>query len=308
MLNSKMLKALLFFIVAGVFTLSYAKKPIIIGSGGKNGNYYAVAQDIVNFCAEEVKSKTGYDVLNQSTKGSVDNLNGLLKKKYSIGFVQSDVYEYFKKRDQLGLIEVNTKPFMNLYPEYLHILIPRGWEPQSNGGFFSKFSSLFSSKKPISINSLRNQTVYAKGGAIVSAQALSYFMGLNLNVVNADSVKTIRGPFIFVTGSGDSRIQKMLNSGKWFLLNFNGNELANRTSIYKPATLTYLVRGKTVTVNTVSILSKAYERKYRGKSKRMALKTLKECIKSNIDDLIDDGNSDKWSIIAKTNGWVSDSE
>jgi len=295
-------------LIIGATLALFASKPIIIGSGGQGGNYYTVAQDIVDYCGNEIKKETGYDLINQATKGSVDNLNGLLKKKYSIGFVQEDVYLYFKKKDQLGLIETNTKPFMNLYPEYLHILIPVGWKPASSGGFWSKLTSWFSgnSKKPISIMSLKNQTVYAQGGAIVSAQALSYFMGLNLNVVDASHVKSINGPFIFVTGSGDPRIQKMLNSGKWYLLNFNGNELANRTTIYKPAILTYIVNGKSISVNTVSIMSKAYERNYRGKKRKDALNKLKQCIKNNIDDLIDDGNSDKWSIIAKTNGWQGD--
>ncbi len=297
------LKTILAALVA-VMSL-FAAKPTIIGSGGQHGNYYTVAQDIVDYCKDDYKKTTGYDLANQSTGGSVDNLNGLLKKKYSIGFVQEDVYMYFKKKDQLGIISINTKPFMNLYPEYMHILIPVGWQPKTNESFWGKIISRFSgsSKKPISIMSLKGQTVYAKGGAMVSAQAMSYFMGLNLNVIDASQVKSINGPFIFVTGSGDPRIQKMLNSGKWYLLNFNGNELANRTSIYKPATLTYIVKGKSITVGTVSIMSKAYERNYRGKKRKEALIKLKQCIKNNIDDLIDDGNSDKWSLIAKTNGW-----
>jgi len=295
------------FLLFAIISTIFAAKTIVIGSGGKGGNYNTVAQDIVDYCGATVKKETGYDVINAATDGSVNNLNGLLDKKYSIGFVQEDVYMYFKRKDQLGIIDSNTKPFMNLYPEYLHILIPVGWEPKSSGSFWSKLTSVFSSNsnKPISIMSLKNQTVYAQGGAIVSAQALSYFMVLNLNVIDASSVKRINGPFIFVTGSGDKRIQKMLNSGKWFLLNFNGAELANRASIYKPTTLTYIVKGKSITVNTVSIMSKAYNRYYRGKKRQAALAKLKQCIQENIDDLIDDGNSDKWSIIAKTNGWTN---
>ena len=288
-------------LVLFLLTFVFAKKPIIIGSGEKGGNYYKVAQDIVDFCAKEVKNKFGYDLINLSTKGSVDNLKGLLEKRYSIGFVQQDVYEFFKKRDQLNVIEMNTLKFMYLYPEYLTILIPKDWHPKATS-FLDKLSSIFNSNKPVSIMSLKNQTVYAKGGALISAQALSYFLGLNLKVLDADTHK-VNGPFIFVTGAGDSRIEKMLSSGKWFLLSFNGNELANRVSFYKPAVVTYIVNGKSITANTVSIMSVAYARKYRGKKKRKALNFLKECIKNNIDDLIDDGISDKWSLIAKTNGW-----
>jgi len=289
---------LVFFLL---LSFIYAKKPIIIGSGGKGGNYFKVAQDIVDYCANDVKNKFGYDLINLATKGSVDNLNGILKKKYSIGFVQEDVYQFFKKRDQLNIIEMNTLKLMYLYPEYLTILIPTNWHPQATS-FLDKLSSLFNKNKSVSIMSLKNQTVYAKGGALISAQALSYFLGLNLNIIDASSHK-VNGPFIFVTGSGDSRIQKMLDSGKWFLLSFNGNELANRVSFYKPAVVTYIVNGKSVTANTVSIMSIAYARKYRGKKKKEAVNYVKECVKSNIDDLIDDGNSDKWSLIAKTNGW-----
>ena len=288
---------LLFFIIGLIF----AKKPISIGSGGKGGNYYKVGEDIVSFCKEDIKSKFGYDLINIPTKGSVDNLEGLLKKRYSIGFVQQDVYEFFKKRDQLNEIEMKTSKFMYLYPEYLTILIPKNWHPKATS-FLDKLGSLFNKNRAVSIMSLKNQTVYAKGGALISAQALSYFLNLNLNVLDADTHK-VNGPFIFVTGSGDSRIEKMLNSGNWFLLSFNGNELANRVSFYKPAVVTYIVNGKSISANTVSIMSVAYARKYRGKKKRAALNYLRECIKNNIDDLIDDGISDKWSLIAKTNGW-----
>ena len=283
----------------------FAAKPISIGSGGQGGNYYTVAQDLVDSCADTIKQKTSYDLTNVSTKGSVDNLNGILHKSLAIGFIQEDVYEYFKRKDQLGLISINTKVFMNLYPEYLHVLIPVNWKPKTKTSFWSDLTSAFSSNsnKPISIMSLKNQTVYAQGGAIVSAQALSYFMNLNLNVIDSTHAKSINGPFIFVTGSGDARIQKMLNTGKWFLLNFNSSELSNKTSIYKPAMLTYIVKGKSITVNTVSIMAKAYSRVYRGKKRKSALVQLKQCIQDNIDDLIDDGNSDKWSIIQKTNGW-----
>ncbi len=294
------MKKLLFFLIL-IVGLVYAKKPITIGSGGKGGNYYAVASDIVDFCKDEIKNKYGYDLINVSTDGSVTNLNGILNKKYSIGFVQEDVYQFFKKRDQLNVIDMNTMRLMYLYPEYLTILIPKNWHPQATS-FFDKLSLMFKKNQTISIMSLKNQTVYAKGGALVSAQALSFFMGLNLRVIDANTHK-IDGPFIFVTGSGDSRIQKMLDSGKWFLLSFNGNELANRTSFYKPATVTYIVNGKSLTANTVSIMSVAYARKYRGQKKREAVAHVRDCVKANIDDLIDDGNSNKWSLIAKTNGW-----
>jgi hypothetical protein len=301
-----MKRILLGFITLLMFiTTANASRDIKIGSGNKGGNYYTVAQDIVDFCGDEIQKKYGYPLINVETGGSIDNLQGILHKKYSIGFIQQDVMEYFKKRDQLNTIENTTVKVMNLYPEYLTILIPKGWEPKNNEGFFSKFSSLFSGNKnkTTTIMSLKNQVVYAKGGALVSAQALSYFMGLNLHVVNAAKAKHINGPFIFVTGSGDPRIQKMLATGKWFLLSFNGNELANRVSFYKPATVTYIVNGKTISANTVAIMSVAYARKYRSKKRKAAIKAIKQCVKANIDDLIDDGNSDKWNIIARVNGW-----
>jgi len=281
-------------------------KNLTIGSGGKNGNYFAVANDIVETCSSEIEKNFHYGLQNVETSGSVENLNGILKKKYSIGFIQQDVYEYFKKKDQLNTIELNTRKIMYLYPEYLTILIPKGWKPKSNS-FFSKFQNFFSKNKTISIMSLKNQVVYAKGGALVSAQALSFFMNLHLKIIDA-SHHNIDGPLIVVTGAGDSRVQKMLASGKWFLLSFNGNELANRAGFYKSAQVTYIVNGKTQTANTVSIMSVVYARHYRSKKRRNALLAIKKCIKNNIDDLIDDGTSDKWSLISKINGWDNQDE
>ena len=300
----------------GFLTLSllgtslFAAKDMTIASGGENGNYYTVAQDMVDTCGQVVKEKTGYELKNISTGGSVDNLNGLLRKKYSIGFVQSDVYYYFKSKDQMGLIDLKTEKLMNLYPEYLHILIPVGWKPQTHESWFSKLKNMFSgnSNKVISINSLKNQTVYAKGGALISAQALSYFMHLNLHIVDANKAK-VNGPFIFVTGSGDPRIQAMLKSGKWWLMNFDGKELSSSApQIYKPATVSYLINGKIIRVNTVSIMAKVYARKYRSKKRQQALIIFKQCLKDNINDLIDDGNSPKWTTIGISNGWIEPDE
>ena len=291
--------------VVMVSSIAFGAKEFRIGTGGQGGNYFTIGQDIVEACGQEVQDKTGYSINSNESTGSVENLNGLLNKKYSIGFVQADVYSFFKKKDQLNTIDNTTKKFINLYPEFLTILVPRGWKPKTNE---SRWSSLFSfgknKTKPISIKSLKNQVVYAKGGAIVSAQALSYFMGLNLNIKDLSHVKgTPTGPIIIVTGSGDTRVQKLLNSGKYWLLSFNGNELANRASFYKPSKVTYIVKGKSVTANTVSIMSQVMVRKYRSKKRQNALKVLKKCLRDNIDDLVDDGSSNKWNLISVTNGW-----
>ena len=303
-MSKKLLIAVM--MIVGMISFSFAKKPIVIGSGGESGNYYKIGNDIVEYCGGDIKNKFGYELINQSTSGSIENLNGILNKKFGVGLVQEDVYEYFKRRDQLNVVENNTVKLFYLYPEYVHILIPKGWKPKSSG-MFSFFQDLFNSNKTVSLNSLKGQTVYARGGAIVSAKALSYFMGLNLKVVDAKN-KKINGPFIFVTGTNDARIQKMLNSGKWYLLSFNGNELAARARIYTPAQLTYTVGSNTITVNTVSIKSMVLARKYRGKKRKEAIKYIKTCVKSNIDELIDDGESTKWSIVQQMNGWVDREE
>jgi hypothetical protein len=295
-------------ILSGMISLTSAKS-IKIGSGGEGGNYYQVAQDIVEFCGEEIKKQDGYSVENIQTKGSVENLNGLgiQSKRFSIGFVQEDVYEYFKAKDNMHIMDIKIKKWLKMYPEYIHILIPVNWKPKQETSFWNKLGGVFNfnnkDNKPVTIMSLKNQTVFAKGGAIVSSQALSYFMGLNLNVINVDKVKNVNGPLIIVTGSGDKRVQKLLSSGKWILLSFDGNELNRRARFYSPATLTYTINGQSITVNTVSIMSLAFQRNYRSQKKKKALKDLKMCIKNNIDDLIDDGTSNKWSIIAITNGW-----
>jgi hypothetical protein len=303
----KTLKTIGLIALGGLLTISEAKS-IKIGSGGKGGNYFQVANDIVSFCNDTIKKQDGYDLENIPTNGSVTNLNGLgiQSKNYSIGFVQEDVYEYFKSKDSMHLIDIKVKKWLSLYPEYIHILIPKGWEPQQNESFWGKIGGSIGfgdDKKPVTIMSLKNQVIYAKGGAIISSQALSYFMNLNLQVKNADNVKNINGPLIVVTGSGDQRVQKLLNSGKWKLLSFNGNELNRRARFYTPATLSYTVNGQNISANTVSILSIAYQRNYRSAKKKKALNDLKMCIKSNIDDLIDDGDSNKWSVISITNGW-----
>ena len=286
-----------------LFGLVFARD-LIIATGSPSGNYYKVGTDIVNECAQEIKNKYNYDLKVVSTSGSTENLMGLVDKKYSLGMVQSDVLLFMSKKNPLLVNQNRVAILLDMYPEFLHILIPKSWKPESTG-FWSNLTSLFNKNNgPISITKLKNQIIYAWGGSAVSAQALSYFLNLNLKVTEPKDRKNLVNldkPIILVTGVPDQRVQKLLNSGKWYIISINAQELAQRAGIYRPTNISYLVNGKPVTARTVSIRSELLARVYRGKKRQNAIKALKQCIMNNMDDLIDDGESPFWEIIQKEN-------
>ena len=67
-------------------TLS-AKEFISIGTGGMTGTYYPIGGAICRLANKNTDVKCSV----QSTGGSVYNVNNVLKKELTFGFVQSDV-------------------------------------------------------------------------------------------------------------------------------------------------------------------------------------------------------------------------
>lgn len=67
--------------------------PLSIGSGGKLGNYYAVARAIAMVVNEEQETQ-GFLVQQQPTSGSVENIDGILTGDFAFGIAQADsVYQ-----------------------------------------------------------------------------------------------------------------------------------------------------------------------------------------------------------------------
>lgn len=86
---------------------------LVMGTGGKAGNYYA-------FCKEIQKNTTeGMNVKCENTNGSVANLNGMLAGKYGAIMVQSDVYnEWLRKNPGQKIDGLQS----TVYPEVVFLL------------------------------------------------------------------------------------------------------------------------------------------------------------------------------------------
>ncbi|AQW81297.1 TRAP transporter solute receptor, TAXI family [Campylobacter pinnipediorum subsp. pinnipediorum] len=100
-----------------------AKEFISIGTGGMTGTYYPIGGAICRLINKDPKIKCSV----QSTGGSVYNLNNVLKKELTFGFVQSDVvydkYNGTGKFKDMG--DNKLRSVMAIYPELLAFVVSK---------------------------------------------------------------------------------------------------------------------------------------------------------------------------------------
>lgn len=103
-------------------TLS-AKEFISIGTGGMTGTYYPIGGAICRLANKNTNVKCSV----QSTGGSVYNVNNVLKKELTFGFVQSDVvYDKFNGTGKFdGAKDENLRSVVAIYPELLAFVVAK---------------------------------------------------------------------------------------------------------------------------------------------------------------------------------------
>lgn len=91
-------------------------KPLAIYTGSTQGTYYRFGEDIKRVCS-------GFDIEIISTKGSLDNLNQLLKtdiSDYRIAFIQNDVMKTVTNSVESP---ITVKKIMTMYREDITVLV-----------------------------------------------------------------------------------------------------------------------------------------------------------------------------------------
>ncbi len=265
-------------------------KPIKIGTGSEKGNYYGMVNDIKMYCQDAVAPK----VLNPNiTNGSVENLLGMSSKKFSMGVAQEDVLQYFAKTQPRKVNRNNQKIITGLHMEPAHLLIPVGYQPKEGKKSWSdRFSSLIGGEetKPISMDLLKGQTVGSWGGSIVSTKALSYFLGLNLNVVDIaeDQRKDPQIPLLLVGGHPYKPVSDLLETGKYHLVPIDYSKLESLAQFYMEANVSYMVNGKVTAVPTFGVRALLVGKSFRKEARNIQSVSLAKCIDENLADLADD--------------------
>lgn len=277
-----------------------AAKPVSIGTGGTTGNYYGMTNDIMSadYCG---KMMLGASVV--STGGSVDNLLGMINKKYAMGVVQSDVLMSMSKTSPRKVNANFIKIVAGLHNETVHLLIPNGYKP---AGKSNMWSSLFSSKNtgPIKLSSLQDQVIASWGGSITSAKAISYFMGLNWNVQSIDPSMSdkVKTPIVIVGGQPYAPVEKLIATGKWRLLSIDANEIKAKAPFYLSMEANYKVNGSPVSVSTIGVQALLVGKAYRKQSRNDATMKFAACIDDSLADLADDPDTNpNWASVYENN-------
>lgn len=270
-----------------------------MGTGGESGNYYSIGNDIAAFCDSALPGDTISPIISD---GSTDNLSGLSDKRFSLAAVQVDVLKRQAKLNPKRVNENRIKIVSGLHTEALHLLIPKGYQPQGEDkGWLSAFSG-DDTPKAIDLNSLKNQSIGSWGGSLTSAEALSYFFNLNLNVVNIPAnqrnVNNIQLPLLLVGGHPYPLVAEYLKSGKWNLIPLNHAVIAQTAPFYNSENVAYTINGKAVNTLTVGVQALLVANSYRKKSRNEAMSLLATCIMGSAAELADDPDTNPlWGTI-----------
>ena len=265
-----------------------------VGTGGPTGNYFGMANDIKSYCEAELGS--GLEIINSG--GSIDNLVGMGNKKFSAGLVQEDVLQYMAKKDP-NVNQNRLKIISGMHSETVHLLIPKGYEPEGSGSMWSNLGSMFGGggNAAIDINLLKNQTVGSWGGSMVSATALSYFQNLNLNIVELGEKDRAAPniPMIIVGGQPYAPVEKYLASGKYHLVGIDYEQVRAQAPFYLKASANY---GKTATVDTIAVRALLIGKAFRKESRNSVMTKMAGCIDANLPDLADDSDTNpNWNSV-----------
>lgn len=274
--------------------------PIKTGTGGPNGNYFSMGNDINAYCGSALPDGKTIEILN--TKGSIENLMGMTSKKYSAGWVQEDVLQYFAKQTPTKVNRNRIKILIGGHQESVHILIPPGWQPKGAGGSWrEKLAALVSNKPPegISLNSLKGQTIGSWGGSLVSAKALSSFTGLGLNIVEITEGQTGANPILLVGGQPYKPVTDFLAKG-YTLLPINSSTVSEKAPFYVKDTLNYEVGGKIMSVPSFGVRAHFTGKAFRSEARNATMIALATCLSESLLDLADDPDTNpNWSSVVE---------
>ena len=292
---------ILFFIVAMVMAPWTAFSGTLrMGTGGPSGNYFSMGNDIASYCNSELDG-AAIEVMNSD--GAVQNLLGLYQKEFAIGIVQEDVLQYYAKQQPMDVNQNRQKIIAGLHIEVAHLLIPLDYEPERDTGMFGKLKGMFSggeSEPALSLDVLKDQTIGSWGGSIISAKALSYFMGLNLNVIELSKDKRAAPnmPIFLVGGQPYKPVQDYLSTGKYALIPIDYNQLASKAPFYIKMDANYRIGGKIASIPTFGVRALLLGKSYRNESRNRNMQILGKCISDNLGDLADDSDTNpNWSTV-----------
>lgn len=267
-----------------------------VGTGGPTGNYFAMGNDIVRYCAPAVSDS----LVIENSSGSLENLNGMINKQFSMVMTQEDVLQYMAKQDPQRVNQNRMKIISGLHAETVHLLLPVGYTPENDSGMFGiNFGDIMSKlgagtgPVEVSVDLLNGQTFGSWGGGLVSARALNYFLDLQANVIEVPEAERTapKIPVLIVGGQPYKPVQDLLATGNYHLVSLDYNQISTRAPFYTKVSANYMVGGKVETVNTIGVRALLLGVSFRDAERNKVMTDLVTCIRENLGDLADDFDS-----------------
>jgi len=232
-------------------------------------------------------------------------LTAIRTKKFSGGWVQEDVLQYYARRDPTKVNQNRIKIITGGHQESVHLLIPKGYEPESSGSgsAWSKLGNLFSSdsSQALDINLLKNQTIGSWGGSLISAKALSLFMDLGFNAVEIqEDRRGVKGdvPILLVGGQPYAPVVEYLETGGYILAPIDAASIVQRAPFYQANVINYEVGGEIISIQSVGVRALFLAKSFRKESKNANMIALATCIEQNLEDLADDPDTNpNWTSV-----------
>lgn len=307
-MKTKTLLAAIGLTLASMATTVVYAATVNFGTGGPTGNYFGMANDIDRFCGN---FPSGSNLNIHNTGGSITNIDGMISKKYNMIWVQEDVLQFYAKNNARKVNEKRQRVVMGGQPETLHLIVPKGYKPAGSGGLFSAFSEIFEDDKPISLDTLQGQTLGGWGGSLVSANALSHFSGLGMNIVEIPEGQRAapRVPVLIVGGQPYAAVQTLLDTGKYTMLPVQSSTLEQRAPFYSQIKANYVVNGKLISIPTFSVRALLLAKYSRKAERNEDMLYLDQCLTENLADLADDPDTNpNWETVYEMNDDDEDGE
>ncbi|QCD45457.1 TAXI family TRAP transporter solute-binding subunit [Campylobacter mucosalis] len=198
-------------------TLS-AKEFVSVGTGGMTGTYYPIGGAICRLVNKDPNIKCSV----QSTGGSVYNVNNVLKKELSFGFVQSDVvYDKYNGTGKFsGAADTNLRSVVSIYPELLAFVVAKDANIKSVADLAGK---KYNVGNPGSGNEVTTLAVFKAKGLDVANLGHRGVLTVQ-ECPHALKDKKIDG-YSFVVGHPTANITDAANSLPIDILNIEGSEI-----------------------------------------------------------------------------------
>lgn len=257
-----------------------------MGTGGSTGNYLSMGIDINIYCVDDVS--TTINVIE--SEGSVDNLLGMLTKKFDVGMVQEDVLHFNSEQTPETVNSNRLKIITGLHQEAIHLLIPKSYSPEThNKKMWTDVFTKNRTPKKFELSMLKNQRVGSTGGGLISAEALSYYFDLDLDIYKTSlDVNDTSTPIVLVGGAPYAPVEKYLETDKWILATLDYKTNEKKAGFYNHQTVNYRIDGKIQSISTLGVRSLLIGKSFRKETRNKPMTELATCIYNNISDLADD--------------------